>query len=88
MSKNMKKYYAITTSMTFQKTVLVPVDAVEDIDEAIEVVDAAVETCEIELLSMMDADCKTKPSEYADINGMYEVTDEEVGFYQVIDPRE
>lgn len=88
MNKDMKNYYVITTSMTFQKTVLVPVDAVEDIDEAIEAVDAAVETCEIELLSMMDADCKTKPSEYADINGMYELTDEEAELYQVIDPRE
>lgn len=87
MSKNIKKYYAITTSMTFQKTVLVPVDAVEDIDEAIEAVDAAVETCEIELLNE-DADCETKPSAYADINGMYELTDERAESYQVIDPRE
>ena len=31
-----KKYYAITTSIIYEKTVLVPVDSVEDIDEAID----------------------------------------------------
>lgn len=82
-----KKYYAITTSMTFQKTVLVPVDAVEDIDEAIDLVDTAVSMCDVDLLNE-DAESETKPSEYADVNGMYELTDEEVGLYQVIDPRE
>lgn len=33
-----KKYYAITTSMKFEKTVLVPANQVEDIDEAIDLV--------------------------------------------------
>lgn len=87
MNKDMKNYYVITTSMTFQKTVLVPVDAVEDIDEAIDLVDTAVSMLDVDLLNE-DADCKTKPSEYADINGMYELTDEEAELYQVIDPRE
>ena len=53
-----KKYYAITTSMTFVKTVLVPVDSVEDIYEAKELVDNAVEDFTIELLNE-DADCET-----------------------------
>lgn len=87
MSKNMKKYYAITTSMTFQKTVLVPVDAVEDIDEAIDLVDTAVSMCDVDLLNE-DAESETEPPKYADVNGMYELTDERAGSYQVIDPRE
>ena len=45
-----KKYYAITTSMTFEKTVLVPVDSVEDLDEAKDLVDCGVEVSSIMLL--------------------------------------
>ena len=54
-----KKYYAITTSMTFEKTVLVPVDSVKDIDEAIDLVDCGVEVSSIDLLNE-EADCETK----------------------------
>ena len=78
-----KKYYAITTSMTFEKTVLVPVDSVKDIDEAIKIVDDAVEVCSIDLLNE-EAECETKASWYADVNGMYNLTDDEAELYQII----
>lgn len=78
-----KKYYAITTSMLFEKTVLVPVDSVEDIDEAIDLVDCGVELASIMLLTE-DADCETKQSSYvdADENGICELTDDEAALYR------
>lgn len=79
-----KKYYAITTSMLFERTVLVPVDSVEDIDEAIDIVDCGVEAVSIDLLHE-DAECETKQSPYADENGIYELTDEEAELYQILD---
>lgn len=45
-----KEYYVITTTMTFEKTVLVPVDSVGDADEAIDLVDKNVEMAKINLL--------------------------------------
>lgn len=78
-----KKYYAITTSMTFEKTVLVPVDSVNDIEEAIRIVDDAVEICSIDLLNE-EAECKTKASRYADENGMYNLPDDEAELYQIV----
>ena len=79
-----KKYYAITTTMTFEKTVLVPVDTVEDINEAIDLVDCGVEVASIDLLNE-DADCETKPSPYADENGIYELTDDEAASYEILE---
>lgn len=78
-----KKYYAITTSMKFEKTVLVPVDSVKDIDEAIRIVDDAVDICSIDLLNE-ESECETKASRYADENGMYNLTDDEAGLYQIV----
>lgn len=78
-----KKYYAFTTSMTFEKTVLVPIDSVENINEAMDLVDANVETCHIDLFD--EAYCETKQSSNADENGFYELTDEEATSYQIID---
>ena len=78
-----KKYYVITTSMTFEKTVLVPIDSVKDIDEAIKIVDDTVEVCSIDLLNE-EAECETKASRYADVNGMYNLTDDEAELYQII----
>lgn len=79
-----KKYYAITTSVTFEKTVLVPVDSVEDIDEAIDLVDCGVEVASINLLNE-EADFETKSSPYADENGIQELTDFEAGLYDIIE---
>lgn len=79
----MKKYYAITTSMHFEKTVLVPVDSVKDLDEAIDLVDCYVNVGEIMVLNEQ-ADCETKASQYADYDGTYTLEDEEVAYYQVI----
>ena len=78
-----KKYYAVTTSMTFEKTVLVPVDSVKDIDEAIDLVDYGVEVCSIDLLNE-EADYETKQSPYADENGVYELSDDEAASYQIL----
>lgn len=78
-----KKYYAITTEMVFKKTVLVPVEEVKDIEQAERIVDAAVEDCTIMVLNE-DAECNTYSSEYADKNGMYELTDKESECYQII----
>ena len=82
-STKKKKYYAITTSMTFEKTVLVPVDSVEDLDEAIDLVDCGVEVASIMLLNE-EADCETKESCWADRDGTVELSDEEAGYYQVV----
>lgn len=78
-----KKYYKITTSMTFEETVLVPVDSVENLDEAIDLVDAAVEIADICLLNE-EPECKTVPSEYADENGICEFDEEYAESYQII----
>lgn len=78
-----KKYYAITTSMTFEKTVLVPVNSVKDIDEAMDLVDCGVEVSSIDLLNE-EADCETKKSPYADENGIYELSDGESASYQIL----
>ena len=51
-----REYYEIKTYMNFEKTVLVPVDEVEDEYEAKKFVSNAVESCEIDLLGN-DADC-------------------------------
>lgn len=77
----MKKYYAITTSMTFQKTVLVPADAVENISEAIDLVDAGIEIASIDLL---EAECKTEVSQFANENGIRELSDEDANCYEII----
>lgn len=79
------KYYAITTSMIFTKTVLVPVEAVVDINEAIEAVDNAVEDCTILLLTE-EAECETKPCTYADDDGTCELSDADAKHYQIIKP--
>ena len=76
-----KKYYAITTSMLFEKTVLVPVDSVKDIDEAIDLVDCGVEDASIMLLTE-DPDWETKQSSYADENGICELTYDEAALYR------
>lgn len=78
-----KKYYAITTEMVFKKTVLVPIEEVEDMEQAERIVDAAVEDCTVMVLDE-DAECNTYSSEHADENGMYELTDEESECYQII----
>lgn len=79
-----KKYYAITTSMTFEKTVLVPVGSVEDIDAAIDLVNCGVEVASVDLLNE-EADCETKLSSYADENGIYELSDEYASEYQILE---
>ena len=78
-----KKYYAITTSMKFEKTVLVPVDSVKDLGEAMDLVDCYVETASIMLLNE-EAICETRPSDYADANGIEELADDEIDFCDVI----
>lgn len=50
---NKKKYYAITTEMIFKKTVLVPIEEVENIEQAEGIVDAAVKDCTIILIVKM-----------------------------------
>lgn len=84
MSKeNKKRYYAVTTTMTYEKTVLVPVDEVEDIDEAIDLVDCGVELASVDLLDE-EAMFESVASPYADRDGIYELTDEEAEDYQVL----
>lgn len=78
-----KKYYAITTEMVFKKTVLVPIEEVKDIERAEKIVDAAVKNCTVMVLDE-DAECNTYPSEYADKNGMYELTEDQAECYQII----
>ena len=79
-----RKYYAITTRMTFEKTVLVPVDTVEDIDEAIDLVDCSVEVGSTMVLTE-DPDCETIQSPYANENGIYELTDEQASIYEILE---
>ena len=79
-----KKYYAITTLMTFEKTVLVPVDSVQDIDEAMDLVECGVEVDSISLYDNIP-NFETKPSPYADSNGVCEFTDSEAGCYQIVE---
>ena len=75
-----KKYYKLTTSMTFQKTVLVPVESVKDVNEAIDLVDCGVEVASIDLLNE-EAECETKIAEGTSI---CELTEEDASLYQVI----
>ena len=77
-----QKYYAIKTSMLFEKTVLVPVDSVEDINEAIDLVDCGVEMGSVDLLNE-EAECETVKSPYADKDGIYELTNDETALYVI-----
>lgn len=79
-----RKYYAITTRMIFEKTVLVPVDTVEDIDEAIDLVDCSVEVGSTMVLTE-EPDCEIIQSPYADANGIYELTDEDAACYEILE---
>lgn len=53
------------------------------IEQAERIVDAAVEDCTVMVLDE-DAECNTYTSEYADENGMYELTEKESECYQII----
>lgn len=79
-----KKYYVITTSMKFEKTVLVPVDSVKDIDEAIDLVDCGAEIASINILNE-EAECETIKSPYADESGIYELTDDEANVFDIVE---
>lgn len=79
----MKKYYAVTTSMLFEKTVLVPVDEVENIEEAKDLVDEGVENSIVDLLNE-SAECETKMSCYADENGIVEYNEDDAKLYQIL----
>ena len=78
-----QKYYAVTTKMTFEKTVLIPVECVKDMEDAIDMGECAVETASIDLLNS-DADCETIPSPYADKDGIMELSEEESAAYQTV----
>ena len=52
--------------MTFEKIVLVPVDSVKNLNDALDLVDGAVETCEILLLNE-EAECNTKLLEITEL---------------------
>lgn len=77
----MKKYYAITKKRLVYKTVLVPVDAVEDIEDAIDLVD---ENVEFTTEEVMESEEETNVSPYADSNGVYELDEEEAEMYEII----
>ena len=83
-TSNTKKYYAITTSMKFEKTVLVPENVVDNIEDAIEIVNDGVEVASIDLLNE-EAECETKASCYADSNGIMELSDIAASCYQVLE---
>lgn len=80
---DMRKYYAVTTRMTFEKTILIPVECARDIEDAIDMVDAGVEVCNIDLLNT-DADCQTLADSGADIQGIMELTEEDAQAYQIL----
>ncbi len=79
-----KKYYAIRTAMTFEKTILVPVDSVKDLYEAIDLVDCGVETSSIMLLTEQ-ADCVTETAGFVDRDGIAELSDDEAKYYQIVE---
>lgn len=81
-----KKFYAITTSMTFEKTVLVPADCVDDIDDAMDLVNYAVEACDINLLDREALYC-TMPVTSANKSGIRSMTETESSGYQILDPK-
>lgn len=87
INKDKKKYYAIKASMIFEKTVLVPVDDVKDIHEAIELVDNCIEDCSVLLLTE-EAEIDICPSPYADEGYTYELTNNEAALYQIINVEE
>ena len=82
-----KKYYAIKTSMAFETTVLVPVDSVEDLEEAIDLVDYYLETGAINLFDE-EADFVTKVADNTDENGVREYTEEYAASYHIIGEEE
>ena len=78
-----KKYYMIRTSMSFEKTVLVPVDMVKDLRGAIDLVDEAVETSDISLFDE-EADFTTDIAPSTDESGIREFSEEDANYYQII----
>lgn len=83
-TKTAKRYFKITTRMSFAKTVLVPAEEVKNLEEAIERVDAAVEVSEIDLLNQ-EAEFATEAELYNTCNGMVSLTEDEAKkYYQII----
>ena len=74
------KYYAIKQSMTFEKTVLVPANCVNSLEEAIDLVN---ESIHIDLFNE-EAEFDTQPSPYANTEGIYELSEEDTDGYQII----
>lgn len=75
--ENKKRYYAIRTRITYEKTILVPVESVEDVEDAIDIVDENVEMNNIDLFS-------EEPVYDTDTKGIYELTKEDAKVYPII----
>ena len=78
-----KQYYAITTSMTFEKTVLVPVNSVKNFEEAVDLVDCGVEMNSIDLLNEK-ATCETKAVSWADNNGIASISEAMASRFEIV----
>lgn len=74
---------SMVRQLLLEKTVLVPVDQVEDIDEAIDLVNGGVEVSSIDLLGQ-DAESETIACSYADADGILNLSDSDAEYYQII----
>ena len=78
-----KKYYAITAEKTYSKTVLVPVERVNNIDEAVDLVADAVNKFEVDL-DEMEPEYDIYQNEHAGINGIRKMDEDESALYQIL----
>lgn len=78
-----RKYYAVLVRLTYETTVLVPVDTASDMDSAISTVEECVEADSVDLTG--DGDCDIIQSPYAGASGIYELSDEEASLYPIVE---
>ena len=76
------KYYAIKASIKYEKTILVPVDSVENIDEAIDLVNGNLEDGKIILLEE-EPECEIGMSYAANEDGIIVLLDGEEKNYNI-----
>lgn len=78
-----KKYYAITAEKTYSKTVLVPIESVNNIEEAVDLVADAVDNFKVDL-DEMEPEYDIYKNEHADTNGIREINENESALYQIL----
>lgn len=87
MSK--KKYYAVTQTTSFTKTVYVPVECADDIKDAVDLVaDISDTSSPVKLCDNWDVfgvEVEASASPYADADGICEMTEQDASLCEIVE---